>query len=180
MSISSEINSNQQNGESASQEVSGLEGKYLTFSLSKEQYGIGILKIVEIFGVVNITHVPQSPDYVKGVINLRGKIIPVVDLRLKFGLEEKEYDEKTCIIVGNITSEGQEFPIGMIVDTVLEVRDFNSASLAPAPKYGSSLDTSFIVGIGKLADGEVSILVDIDEVFGLKEKELMTDISQSE
>ena len=153
----------EQNG--SEQTVAHLKGKYLTFALSEEQYGVDILNIVEIFGMVNITNVPRSPEYMKGVINLRGKIIPVLDLRLKFGLEEKDYDEKTCIIVANLVTEEQEIPMGIIVDTVLEVRDFNESMLAPAPEYGATLDAQFITGMGKFENGDVTILIDINKIF---------------
>ncbi|MCB0318660.1 MAG: purine-binding chemotaxis protein CheW [Bdellovibrionales bacterium] len=161
--------------------VAHLKGKYLTFALSEEQYGIDILNVIEIFGMVNITSVPRSPDFMKGVINLRGKIIPVLDLRLKFGLNEKSYDEKTCIIVVNITIGDQEVPMGIIVDTVLEVRDFNESMLAPAPDYGVSLDTNFIIGMGKFSNGDVTILIDINKIFNnADEKTLIQTTAQSE
>ncbi|MCB0310509.1 MAG: chemotaxis protein CheW, partial [Bdellovibrionales bacterium] len=132
-----------------------------------------ILKVVEIFGMMNITRVPRCPEYMKGVINLRGKIIPVIDLRLKFGLEEKAHDRKTCIVVINLDVEGEDLAVGMIVDTVVEVRDFDSASIAAAPKYGNSIDTNFIIGMGKHTNGQVTILIDIDRLFEPSESEML-------
>ena len=133
-------------------------GKYLTFKLADEEYGVEILKVREINGVMDITAVPQMPRYMKGVINLRGKVIPVVDLRLKFGLDELEHTEQTCIIVVDI---GQE--IGIIVDTVSEVLDIAADNIEPPPAMGASVDTSFILGMGKVADA-VKILLNVEKV----------------
>jgi purine-binding chemotaxis protein CheW len=133
-------------------------GKYLTFKLADEEYGVEILKVREINGIMDITAVPQMPAYMKGVINLRGKVIPVVDLRLKFGLEEIEHTEQTCIIVVDVGKE-----IGIIVDTVSEVLDVARENVEPPPSMGGSVDTSFILGMGKVGDA-VKILLDIDMV----------------
>ena len=144
-------------------DLSGHGGKYLTFSLADEEYGLEILKVREINGIMDITAVPQMPDFIKGVINLRGKVIPVVDLRLKFGLESIEYTEATCIIVvdvGTLT--------GIIVDTVQEVLDIEDEQIDPPPPLGASVDTSFILGMGKVKD-EVKILLDIDKVLTAEE-----------
>ena len=140
-----------------------LAGKYLTFSLSNESYGVHILKVQEIIGVMNITHVPASPEYLKGVINLRGKIIPVVDLRLKFKLPEVPYDEKTCIIVVDVELGGKKMSVGIVVDTVLEVTNFAESAVEPAPEYGVNLSTPFVVGMGRTSDNAVIILIDIDK-----------------
>ena len=134
------------------------EGKYLTFKLADEEYGVEILKVREIIGIMQITAVPRMPAHVKGVINLRGKVIPVVDLRLKFGLEEAEHTEQTCIIVVNV---GQE--IGIVVDTVSEVLDIAGENIEPTPSMGGSVDTSFILGMGKVGE-VVKILLDIGKV----------------
>ncbi len=133
-------------------------GKYLTFRLADEEYGVEILKVREINGLMDITSVPQMPVYMKGVINLRGKVIPVVDLRLKFGLEEIDHTEQTCIIVVDVGKE-----IGIIVDTVSEVLDIKDEKVEPPPSMGRSVDTSFIMGMGKVGDA-VKILLDIDRV----------------
>lgn len=138
-------------------------GKFLTLALSKENYGIEITKVQEIIGVTSITPVPRSPSYIKGVTNLRGKIIPLVDLRIKFGLEPAPYDEKTCIVVVNIPKGDQKISVGIIVDTVLEVVNFLPNEVDPTPNYGTHLDTDFIIGMGK-KDGRISILIDIQRV----------------
>ncbi|MDZ4787229.1 MAG: chemotaxis protein CheW [bacterium] len=138
-----------------------LSGKYLTFALGKEKYGVEILKVQEIIGVMNITHVPKSPSYMKGVINLRGKIIPVIDLRLKFGMQSIPYDDKTCIIVVNLEINSSMIPVGIVVDTVLEVTHFSPADIESAPDYGISAKTKFILGMGQTKDNPVAILVDI-------------------
>ncbi len=143
-------------------------GKYLTFKLDDEEYGVEILKVREIIGMMGITAVPRMPTYMKGVINLRGKVIPVIDLRLKFGLEEIAHTDQTCIIVVDVGRE-----IGIIVDTVSEVLDIGDDSIEPPPSMGGSLDTSFILGMGKVEE-EVKILLDVDKVL-TTEKLLVID-----
>ncbi len=140
-------------------------GKYLTFRLADEEYGIQILKVREINGIMEITSVPQMPMYMKGVINLRGKVIPVIDLRLQFGLAEAEYTEQTCIIVVNVGRE-----IGIIVDTVSEVLDIDSENIEAPPDVGGAVDNSFILGMGKVGDA-VKILLDINNVLTTDELE---------
>lgn len=149
--------------ENQSTEVSNLAGKYLTFSLASERYGLEILKVQEIIGVPTITRIPKCPDYIKGVINLRGRIIPLVDLRIKFGLEPVPYDEKTCIVVVNIPTDAQVMSIGVIVDTVLEVLNFQGSDIEPAPDYGMQIDAKFIVGMAKRENSDLNILVDINK-----------------
>lgn len=148
----------------AENKLSSISGKYLTFSLSAENYGIQILKVQEIIGVMHITKVPSSPDYLKGVINLRGKIIPVVDLRLKFNLTPIPYDEKTCIIVVDALFGERKVSVGIVVDTVLEVTLFSESSIEPAPEYGVNLSSSFIKAMGRTPDNNVVILIDIEQV----------------
>jgi purine-binding chemotaxis protein CheW len=139
------------------------EGKYLTFALAQEEYGLEILKVREIIGYMDITAVPQTPHYVKGVINLRGQVIPVVDLRTKFGMETAEVTDQSCIIVVEITQSGRKFNTGIIVDHVQEVLDIAGPDIEDAPQFGASVDTSFILGMGKIGDS-VKILLDIDRV----------------
>jgi len=146
------------------------ENKYLTFKLALEEYGVEILKVREIIGIMQITAVPPMPAFMKGVINLRGKVIPVIDLRLRFGLEEIEHTEQTCIIVVNVGIE-----IGIIVDTVSEVLDIGGGDIEPPPAMGQSVNTSFILGMGKV-EKEVKILLDIDKVLSSDE---MANISSS-
>jgi len=141
------------------------EGKYLTFSLAGEEYGIGILKVREIIGMMTVTPVPQTPEFVKGVINLRGKVIPVIDLRLRFGLEATAYTERTCIIVAEIRSESSALPMGIVVDAVSEVLNIRGADIENTPTFGVKLNTDFILGMAKTGGG-VKILLDIDKVLG--------------
>ncbi|MBP9838072.1 MAG: purine-binding chemotaxis protein CheW [Proteobacteria bacterium] len=142
--------------------ISELSGKYLAFSLSEESYGLKILKVQELIGMMHITQVPQCQNYIKGVINLRGKIIPVVDLRLKFNLPETKYDERTCIIVVECMIKGKKTSIGAVVDTVLEVMNFDEKNIEYAPDYGTKLDTNFVIGMGRSPNNDVLILIDID------------------
>ncbi len=141
------------------------EGKYLTFSLAGEEYGIGILKVREIIGMMSITPVPQTPDFVKGVVNLRGKVIPVIDLRLRFGLDATAYTERTCIIVVEIQGDSGAVPMGIVVDAVSEVLNIRGADIENTPTFGVKLNTDFILGMAK-TDGGVKILLDIDRVLG--------------
>jgi purine-binding chemotaxis protein CheW len=139
------------------------EGKYLTFALANEEYGLEILKVREIIGYMDITAVPQTHEHVKGVINLRGQVIPVIDLRAKFGMETTDVTEETCIIVVEITQGSRKFSTGIVVDHVSEVLDIAGEDIEEAPQFGSSVNTNFILGMGKIGDS-VKILLDIDEV----------------
>lgn len=150
-------------GSAAVASLQELGGKYLTFLLDGEEYGVQILKIREIIGLMDITQVPQTPPFVEGVINLRGKVIPVIDLRTKFGLERAQYNDQTCIIVVDVG-----VMMGIIVDTVNEVHDIPGAAIEPAPQFGAAVDTSFILGMGKVKN-EVKILLDIDKVLASTE-----------
>jgi len=143
------------------------EDKYLTFVLNGEEYGIEIRHVTEIIGIQNITVVPDMPHYIKGVINLRGKVIPVMDVRLRFCLEEREYDDRTCIIVINI----EEQSVGMIVDRVSEVLDIPKDDVEPPPKVKKGESSRFIKGMGKV-DGRVKILLD--------EYQLLFDLNKGE
>jgi purine-binding chemotaxis protein CheW len=144
------------------------DGKYLTFQLAEEGYGIGILKVREIIGMLPVTPVPQTPLFLKGVINLRGQVIPVVDLRLKFGLPEQEYTERTSIIVVEVKGLSANIPIGIVVDTVSEVISIQAREIEPPPAFGSTIDTNFILGMAKTGDG-VKILLNIDFVLSAEE-----------
>jgi purine-binding chemotaxis protein CheW len=150
------------------QHASAKEGKYLTFALHHEEYGIEILKVKEIIGVMKITDVPQTPDFVKGIINLRGKVIPVIDLRSRFGMEAIEADEKTCIVVVEIFHKDGKLLMGLVVDTVSEVLNIRAEQIENAPEFGGSIDTSYILGMAKM-DNRVKILLDIDQVLTTKE-----------
>ncbi|OGJ87285.1 MAG: chemotaxis protein CheW [Candidatus Raymondbacteria bacterium RifOxyA12_full_50_37] len=138
-------------------------GKYLTFRLEDEEYGLEILKVREIIGLMDITHIPRTPDWVRGVINLRGKVIPVVDTRLKFGMKALEDTVETCIIVVEVKKAGEALEMGILVDAVSEVLDITAQEIEDTPEFGAGLDTQFILGMAK-AKGGVKILLDIDKV----------------
>ncbi len=143
-----------------------LEGKYLTFTLASEEYGVGILQVREIIGVMEITAVPQTASYIKGVINLRGQIIPILELRIKFGMEPQGYDDRTCIIVVEVQQETGSVQVGMLVDSVSEVLNILEEQIEPPPVFGSTtLDTDNILGMAKIK-GKVKILLNIDKVIG--------------
>ena len=143
--------------------------KFLTFKLAKEEYGINIMKIKEIIGLMPITILPQTPNYVKGVINLRGKVIPIIDLRSKFGFEEVPHTERTCIIVIE-THNDENMPInlGLIVDAVSEVLNIKNEDIEAPPTIQGELDREMILGLAKTGNG-VKIMLDIDNVVAAKE-----------
>jgi purine-binding chemotaxis protein CheW len=138
-------------------------GKYLTFTLGKEGYGLEILKVREIIGYMDITAVPRTPGYVKGVINLRGQVISVIDLRAKFEMPTADRTDETCIIVVEIQHQGRKLNTGIVVDKVSEVLNISSDQIEDAPAFGSSVNTNFILGMGKIGSS-VKILLDIDRV----------------
>lgn len=146
--------------------------KFLTFELEKELYGIDIKYVTEIIGIQKITQVPELPVFVKGIINLRGKIIPVVDVRLKFAKDYKEYNDRTCIIVIEIKGN----MIGLIVDTVSEVLSISEKEIEPPPKLKSIFSNENIKGIGKVGN-EVKILVDCEKIFTDNEMGLLEDLN---
>jgi len=143
-------------------------GKYLTFGLGNEEFAIQVLRVREIMGVQEITAVPQTPGYVKGVINLRGKVIPVVDLRLKFGLPEIEYTQRTCIIVVQIEGGSGKVLIGVIVDAVSEVLTLQGGEIENTPDFGSGVAAPYLLGMAKIK-GKVKILLDIDKALGVED-----------
>ncbi len=151
-----------------------LGGKYLTFALGKEEYGLEILKVREIIGYMEITAVPRMPPHVKGVINLRGQVIAVVDLRAKFCMEQAEKSDQTCIIVVEIKRGDRKLSTGIVVDHVSEVLDIPGENIEDPPEFGSSVDTDFILGMGKIGDS-VKILLDIGRVLGDDE---VSDLAQ--
>jgi purine-binding chemotaxis protein CheW len=138
-------------------------GKYLTFRLAAEEYGLEILKVREIIGLMGITRVPRTPDFIRGVINLRGKVIPVLELRSKFGMDTKQDTEETCIIVVDIAMNDDSVLMGLLVDAVSEVLDIKEKEIQDPPSFGGGVDTDFILGIGNVKGG-VKILLDIDKV----------------
>ncbi len=152
--------------------ISSNEGKFLTFALGKEAYGIEILKVREIIGLVEITTVPQTPDYMKGVINLRGKVIPIIDLRLRFSMPEAEHTQETCIIVVEVDTA----QIGIIVDSVSEVTDIKGEDIEDATRFRQGIDTKFIMGLGKTKK-KIIILLDIEGVLTIEELKMVQEIT---
>lgn len=141
------------------QEEDTQHGRYLTFAVGEETYGIGIDMVTEIVGLQPITAMPEIPDYIKGIINLRGKIIPVMDMRRRFRKEPMAYNDRTCIIVLDI----QDVSVGLIVDQVKEVAAIEDENIAPPPKKIKGIQRNFISGIGKTG-GEVKLLLDIERL----------------
>jgi purine-binding chemotaxis protein CheW len=139
-------------------------GKFLTFFLAEEEYGIAILKVHEIIGMMAITSVPRTPEFIRGVINLRGKVIPIVDLRLKFGMASQDQTSETCIIVVHV----QGIEVGIVVDRVSEVLNIVGEDIEDAPSFGADVNTDYILGMGK-SQGKVKILLDIDRVLSGQE-----------
>lgn len=148
----------------------GGAGQYLTFVLGNEVYGLEILKVQEIIGMTTVTKVPRTPDFLRGVINLRGKVIPVVDLRAKFDMETHEDTNLTCIIVVQIVRDGQQVVMGVIVDEVAEVVDIRREQIEPPPSLGTTSQTKFISAMGKVGN-RVIILLDCDKVLSWDELE---------
>ncbi|MBI5814459.1 MAG: purine-binding chemotaxis protein CheW [Nitrospinae bacterium] len=151
-----------------------LEGKYLTFVLGEEEYGLDITRVKEIIGVMEVTHLPKTPHFIKGVINLRGKVIPLIDLRLKFGMQEARYTRETVFIVVEVSG----VQMGIIVDTVKEVLDIRAADIEPPPKFGTRLTADFILGMGKVA-GKVKILLDIERVLTGEEAAMLSSLAEN-
>jgi len=135
------------------------KGKYLTFTVGREDYGIEICHVTEIIGIQKITDVPDLPGYIKGVINLRGKVIPVMDVRLRFRMPEREYDDRTCIVVVNMGGTA----VGLVVDTVREVADIPESQIELPPEVSQSSSQRYIRGLGKIGD-EVKILLDVERL----------------
>jgi len=142
--------------------LAGLAGKYLTFRLANEEYGLQIMKVQEIIGMQPVTYVPRLPPYVRGIVNLRGRIIPTIELRAKFGLERVADTEKTCIIVVEIMARNGKVSAGIIVDEVAEVLDIEAGEVSGAPEFGASMDAGAILGVG-IVKGAVKILLDVEK-----------------
>ncbi|MEI8255084.1 MAG: chemotaxis protein CheW [Deltaproteobacteria bacterium] len=153
--------------------LAALAGKYMTFKLASECYGLRILKVRELIGLMEITRVPKSRAYMRGVINLRGKVIPVLDLRMKFDMGATEYTDQTVIIVVQHASPLGELTIGVLVDEVLEVIDIDATRIEPAPTFGSDLlANDFILGVGK-TEKRVLFLLDIDQVLSAQDERVL-------
>jgi purine-binding chemotaxis protein CheW len=150
-------------------------GKYLTFTLSNQEYGVGIRKVREIMGILPITSIPHVPEHVKGVINLRGKVIPIIDLRLKFGISPMDKTNQQCIVVVEIKSHDKEIMVGTLVDSVSEVINIRETDIEDTPTCGIDVHTDFILGMAKTGQG-IKILLDIDMILGQEE---MITVSES-
>lgn len=149
-----------------------MKGKYLTFALGKEGYGLEIKYVTEIIGIQEITEVPQLPEYVKGIINLRGKIIPVMDVRLRFKKEPREYNDRTCIIVVDI----KDFSIGLIIDSVTEVLSIYDENIVPPPHLDKEHHHRYIKGIGKV-DNHVKLIIDCEKLLSDDEVEALEEVT---
>ena len=152
-------------------------GKFLTFLMANEKYGLEILKVREIIGMLDVTSVPTTPAFIRGVINLRGKVIPVIDLRLKFGIKAKEDTERTCIIVVDLAQAAQDMTMGIIVDEVSDVLNIDQGQIEPPPVFGANIRTDFILGMGKV-DRKVMTMLDIDRVLTEQEITLVESSTQ--
>jgi len=149
-----------------------MPNEFLTFTLGQEEYGVDILKVQEIRGYDTVTRIPEAPEFIKGVIKLRGTIVPVVDMRLKFRLDSAEYNEFTVMIILNVARR----VVGMVVDGVSDVMQLSAEQIRPAPEFGSSVNTRFITGIGTL-DQRMLILIDIEKLMSSQDMALMDSVA---
>ncbi|HYD96938.1 MAG TPA: chemotaxis protein CheW [Noviherbaspirillum sp.] len=158
------------NGEKSDRDIAGQE--YLAFTLGKEEYGIDILKVQEIRGYETVTRIANAPDFIKGVVNLRGIIVPIVDMRIKFHLGEPTYDQFTVVIILNVAGR----VVGMVVDSVSDVITLSHEQIKPAPEMGTALNTDYLIGLGTI-DQRMLILVDIDKLMSSAEMGLIEKIA---
>jgi purine-binding chemotaxis protein CheW len=157
--------------------LASLAGKYMTFKLGAEQYGLDILKVRELIGLMEITRVPGTREAVRGVINLRGKVIPVLDLRLAFGMPENETTRHSVIIVVQFALGSSELTIGIVVDEVLEVRAISADSIEPTPEFCAKDSADYVLGIGR-ADKRLIFLIDIDRILTASQREAVAEIQR--
>jgi len=158
--------------EASADAKTGIANEFLTFTLGKEEYGIDILKVQEIRGYDAVTSIANTPEFIKGIINLRGIIVPIVDMRIKFKLGSAEYDQFTVVIILNIANR----VVGMVVDGVSDVITLPSSQIKPAPEFGAAMDTQYIVGLGTL-DERMIILVDIERLMTSSDMELVENVA---
>ncbi len=151
--------------------------QYLTFNLGEETFALEIDKVREVLDFTTVTKVPRTPDFMRGVINLRGSVVPVVDLRLKFGMSRTEQSVRTCVIIAEVTVDGETAVLGTLADSVQEVLDLGAADISEAPKIGTKLRTDFIRGMGK-RDDRFIIILDIDKIFSGNEITYARDIQE--
>lgn len=150
----------------------------LTFKLGDEVFGVNIMSVREVLDYTNVTKVPQTPDFMRGVINLRGNVVPVIDLKLKFGMTATEHTVNTCIIIVEVSLDGESAVLGALADSVQEVVDFEKEFIEPAPKIGTNLNTEFIQGMAKKEEGFV-IILNINKVFSAVELNICSDIQET-
>ena len=151
--------------------------QYLTFKLGEEIFALDIAKVREVLDFTSITKVPRTPEFMRGVINLRGSVVPVVDMRLKFGMTLTEKTVNTCIIIVEVTVDGERIILGTLADSVQEVLDLDPEQIEPAPKIGTRLKTDFIKGMGKRDTGFI-IILDVDKIFSAEELTLVQDVGE--
>lgn len=151
--------------------------QYLTFRLGEEIFGLDVGKVREILDMTTITKVPRTPEFLRGVINLRGNVVPVVDMRLKFGMATVENTVDTCIVVTEVTLDGETTVLGALVDSVQEVFELEPGQIEPAPRIGTRLRTEFILGMGK-REGKFIMLLDVDKVFSSDELSLVQEAGE--
>ena len=156
------------------EDIDSQKDKYLTFHIGQEDYAISITHVTEIIGMLKITEVPQTPDYIKGVINLRGKVIPVMDIRLRFGMPARDYDERTCVIVVHF----KENIVGLVVDTVSEVLDIPEADVENSQNFNQSAERNFICGMGKIHD-QIKMVIDVNALL-FRDDLLINDMSATD
>jgi purine-binding chemotaxis protein CheW len=151
--------------------------QYLTFKLGEEVFALDISKVREVLDFTSITKVPRTPEFMRGVINLRGSVVPVVDIRLKFGMSRTEKTVNTCIIIVEVNVDGESIILGTLADSVQEVLDLDPGQIEPAPKIGTRLRTEFIKGMGKRDAGFI-IILDVDRIFSAEELTLVQDVGE--
>ena len=156
------------------EDIDSQKDKYLTFHIGEEDYAISISYVTEIIGMLKITEVPQTPDYIKGVINLRGKVIPVMDIRLRFGMSARDYDERTCVIV----VQYKENIVGLVVDTVSEVLDIPEEDVENSQSFNQAAENNFICGMGKIHD-QIKMVIDVNALL-FRDDILISDIADTE
>jgi purine-binding chemotaxis protein CheW len=151
--------------------------QYVTFCLAEELFGVEVSRTREILSVISVTSVPQTPDYMLGVINLRGQVVPVIDMRLKLGLSAADETQDTCIIVVEVLVDGEPIVVGALADAVREVLEIKADAIEPPPRLGTRLNTEFIKGMGKI-DDDFLILLDIDKIFNSDELVLVQEVAE--
>ena len=157
------------------EQVAGEEGQFLTFTLNKEMFAIGILNIKEILEYGNVTTVPMMPEFIRGVINLRGAVVPVVDLAARFGGQQSEITKRSCIVIIEVTTDDERQDIGVVVDTVSEVLEIPDNEIEPAPSFGAKVRADFIAGMGKI-EGKFVIILNVNNVLSVEELALLNEV----